>query len=147
MNQKNLSAKEYLQQIQLLDININQNLERLAEMKTDALFVGCTNYDRERVQSTMTGNKTCNDITRYLTLEESINKEIDHFVNLKNQIISEIRSLRISKYVEILYKVYVQNKSLKTSSVEMNLSYSYVLELYHQALTAFENIYTDLKYL
>ena len=147
MNQKNLSAKEYLQQIQLLDININQNLERLAEMKTDALFLGGVNYDRERVQSTMTGNKTCNDIARYLALEESINKEIDHFVNVKNQIISEIRSLRISNYVKILYKVYVQNKSLKISTVEMNLSYSYVLELHQQALAAFQNTYTDLKYL
>lgn len=144
---KKLTAKKYLEQLQELDTNINQNLERLAEMKTSATCTGGIDYSRERVQTSTSGDKLCNDVTRYLAFDDEINAEIDRFVNAKNQIISEIRGLHVNNYIQVLFKVYVQFKSIKAAASEMKMSYPYVREVHRKALEMFEKTYENLHYL
>ena len=43
-DQKKLSAEKYLQQLETLDTNINQNLERLADMQINMCNVGGIDY-------------------------------------------------------------------------------------------------------
>lgn len=147
MSEKKLTAKQYLEQLQELDTNINQNLERLAEMKEDTRSTGSIDYSKERVQTSMTGDKLCNDVTRYVSLDEQINSEIDRFVNAKNQIISEIRGLHVNNYIQVLFKVYVQFKSIKVAASEMKMSYQYVRDLHKKALILFGETYKNLHYL
>lgn len=52
-DQKKLSAEKYLQQLETLDTNINQNLERLADMQINMCNVGGIDYSAERVQTTL----------------------------------------------------------------------------------------------
>ena len=144
---KKLTARQYLEQLQELDNNINQNLERLEEMKHSAAGVRGIDYAAERVQSSCVGNKLCNDVTRYMSLDVEINEEIDRFVDAKNQIIAEIRGLHVKNYIQVLFKVYVQFKSLKVSAAEMKMSYQYVRILHKNALAAFEDMYDNLHYL
>ena len=47
----------------------------------------------------------------------------------------------------MLFKVYVQIKSLKVASGEMGISYQNVRNLHKAALTKFEETYDDLDYL
>lgn len=144
---KSLSAKRYLEQLQELDTKINQNLERLAEMKEDTTSAGGIDYSKERVQTSCSGDKLCNDVTRYVSFEEQINAEIDQFVDAKEQIIKEIRGLRVNNYIQVLFKVYVQFKSIKVAASEMNMSYPYVREVHRKALDLFEQTYKNLHYL
>ena len=53
---KTLSAREYLGQLQELDTNINQDLERLDDMKTNACSTGGIDYSAERVQTSPSGD-------------------------------------------------------------------------------------------
>lgn len=144
---KKLTARQYLEQLQELDTVINQDLERLEEMKADATSTGGIDYSKERVQTSTSGDKLCNDVTRYVTLDEEINAEIDRFVDAKNQIISEIRGLHVNNYIQVLFKVYVQFKSVRQAAKEMKKSYSYVIELHNKALALFEETYKNLYYL
>lgn len=144
---KKLSAKEYLGQLEELDININQDLERLEEMKTDACSPGGIDYSKDRVQTSISGDKLGGQVTRYVTLNEYINAEIDRFADAKEQIISEIRGLHDTHYIQLLFKVYVQFKSLKVAADEMKMSYQYVRNIHKQALAAFESTYSNLYYL
>lgn len=144
---KKLTARQYLEQLQELDTVINQDLERLKEMKADATSTGCIDYSMERVQTSTSGNKLCNDVTRYVTLDEKINAEIERFVDAKNKIIAEIRGLHVNNYIQVLFKVYVQFKSVRQAAKEMKKSYSYVIELHNKALVLFEETYKDLYYL
>ena len=48
---KTLSAREYLGQLQEFDIYINQDLERLEEMKINACNTGAIDYSKDRVQT------------------------------------------------------------------------------------------------
>ncbi|MGF0017504.1 hypothetical protein [Sporofaciens sp. SGI.106] len=144
---KSLSAKQYLSQLEFIDEQINQDLERLEQMKADAYSTGGIDYSRERVQTSPVGDKLCSDVSRYIAFNEQINAEIDRFVDAKEQIIREIRELHNIYYVQILFKVYVQFKSLKAASQEMKRSYNFVLDVHKKALAAFEETHENLTYL
>lgn len=146
-DRKKLTAKQYLEQLEVLDTNISQNLERLAEMKTDARSTGSIDYSKEHVQTSTSPDKVCNDVSRYVDFDVQINAEIDRFVNAKNQIISEIRGLHVNNYIQVLFKVYVQFKSIKVAASEMKMSYPYVREVHRKALEMFEQTYKNLHYL
>lgn len=144
---KGLTAKQYLCQLEVIDEQINQNLERLADMKASATDTVGIDYSKDRVQTSTSGDKLCNDVVRYVSLNEQINAEIAEFVDAKEQIIREIRSLRKKDFIKLLYKVYVQYKSIRQASKEMKMSYSYVIEVHKKALKAFEETYKNLTYL
>lgn len=147
MSERKLSAREYLEQLEVLDTNINQDLERLSDMKTNASCSGAIDYSKDRVQTSTSGDKLCNDVARYVDFEEQINAEIDRFVDAKEQIIQEIRDLRVKNYIQVLFKVYVQFKSIKVAASEMGMSYQYVREVHKKALKTFEQTYKNLHYL
>lgn len=147
MKSEKLSAKEYLEQLEELEINISQNLEQLAEMKADACNPGGIDYSRDRVQTSVSGDKLGVVVTRYVTYNEHVNAEIECFTDAKNKIISEIRGLHNRNYIQLLFKVYVQFKSLKVAADEMKMSYQYVRNIHKQALEEFENVYSNLHYL
>ena len=140
-----LTAKQYLEQLQELDTNINQDLERLDEMRVGATCIGSIDYSRERVQASSSEGLS-DEVIRYIALDEHINEEIDRFINAREQIIKEIRGLHVNNYIQVLFKVYVQFKSIKTAAFEMGMSYAYVRELHRKALEMFEKIYKNLQY-
>lgn len=144
---KTLSARKYLEQLQTFDIYISQDIERLDDMKANACSTGAIDYSAERVQTSPSGDGLCRQVTNYVAFNEKINAEIDRFVDAKEQIISEIRGLRDKNYVHVLYKVYVQFKTVKQASKEMKKSYNYTVELHNKALAAFEETYKNLTYL
>ncbi len=144
---KNLTAREYLKQLEVLNMQIDEDLLQLSEMKTNATCTGGIDYSRERVQTSAIGDRLCTDVVRYTEFDAHINDEIDRFVDAKNQIIREIRELRDKNYIQVLTKIYVQFKSVKIASREMKKSYSYTIDLHNKALKAFERMHTNLYYL
>lgn len=146
-DKKSLSAKMYLSQLEMIDIQINQDIERLEELKADAMSTGGIDYSRDRVQTSQVGDRLCSDVSRYVAFDEEINAEIDRFVDAKEQIIREIRELHNVNYVQVLYKVYVQFKTVKVASQEMRKSYSHTVSLHNQALKAFEELHQNRYYL
>lgn len=145
--EKTLSAKKYLEQLEIIDMQINQDIERLEEMKVDAKSTGGIDYSRDRVQTSPRGDKLCADVARYIAFDEEINAEIDRFVDAKEQIIREIWELRDINYIQVLYKVYVQFKSVKVAAQEMKKSYRYMIQIHNAALKAFEEMHKNLHYL
>lgn len=89
MNNKKLTARRYLEQIQEFDIYINQDLERLEEMKVNACSTGAIDYSKDRVQTSPSGDTLCKQVTNYVAFNDKINAEIDSFADAKEQIIKE----------------------------------------------------------
>lgn len=147
MSDKKISARDYLKQLEILDMQINDDLAELHNMKLSAYSTGGIDYSKDRVQGSTVGDKLCKDVVRYTMFEEQINKEIDEFFDAKNQIIREIRDLHDKRYIQVLTKIYVQFKSVKNAAQEMKKSYSYTVDLHKKALEAFEETYKNLHYL
>lgn len=140
-----MKAKEYLQQLQRLDTVINQKIKEVDDLRLKSRSVGSIDYSKERVQTSPSGDAPfVKLIGRIIDLEVEINAEIDAFVDEKHRIINQIQALKNSKYIEILYKHYVEFKRLEVVAVEMNFTYQYVVELHGYALKDFQTTYENL---
>lgn len=146
MNDKKLTAKQYLDQLRVIDTKINQKMEELADLMTAVTSTGAIDYSKDRVQ-TSPQNAQENRICKYVDLDAEINREIDEFVDIKHRVTKEIQELNVDYYIKILFKVYVQYKTVKDAANEIGLSYQYVRDLHKKALEAFEELHTDLHYL
>jgi hypothetical protein len=140
-----MKAKEYLQQLQRLDTVINQKIKEVDDLRLKSRSVGSIDYSKERVQTSPSGDAPfVKLIGRIIDLGAEINAEIDAFVDEKHRIINQIQALKNSKYIEILYKHYVEFKRLEVVAVEMNFTYQYVVELHGYALKDFQTTYENL---
>ncbi len=140
-----LSAEAYLKQIEELDLAINQEIERIADLKLAATSSGAIDYSKDRVQTSPV-NALERQIINYVDLEDRLNQRIDRFVDAKEKVIAQIRELHNPMYIQILFKVYVQYKSLKQTAGEMGKAYQTILTNHEKALTAFEEVHENLQY-
>lgn len=135
-----MKAKEYLQQLQRLDTVINQKIKEVQDLRLQAQGTGGLDYSKERVQSSPSGDAPfVKPICRIIDLEAEINAEIDRFADEKHKIINQIQGLKNSDYISLLFKRYVEFKSLEKICVEMNFSYDYIKHLHGYALQDFED--------
>lgn len=133
-----MKAKEYLQQLKRLDTLIDQKIKELDELRSMST-VGAVDYSTERVQSSHSQDAPFVRIVyKMIELEEEINAEIDNFVDIKHLIINQIHTLKNLDYITLLFKRYVEYKSLEKICVEMNFSYDYIKHLHGYALKDFE---------
>lgn len=135
-----MKAKEYLQQLQRLDTVINQKIKEVQDLRVQMQSGGGIDYSKERVQSSPSGDAPfVKPICKIIDLEAEINAEIDKFVDEKHKIINQIQGLKNSDYISLLFKRYVEFKSLERICVEMNFSYDYIKHLHGYALKEFED--------
>lgn len=139
-----MKAKEYLLQVSLLNVKINQKQMQYDELRQSAFSTGAIQYDKDKVQTSLSGDSTGNIICKYIDLQKEINNDIDMLIDLKNKIINEIHMLSDIKFIKILYMRYIEEKRLEEIAVELNYSYQYVRELHGYALQAFSNLHSDM---
>ncbi len=142
-----MTAREYLKQLEVLDFQIHDDLIALSDMRSNASGVRGIDYSRDKVQTSPVSDRLCDDVIKYTSLDKQINEEIDRFVDAKRRIIKEIRGLHDKNYIQVLTKIYVQFKSVKTTAAEIGKSYSHTVALHNQALEKFEETYKNLHYL
>lgn len=137
-----MKAKEYLQQLRRLDTIINQKNNELADLRMKSRSIGSVDSSKERVQTSPSGDASfVNIIGRMIDLEEEIKQETKAFVCEKHKIINQIQGLKNADYISLLYKRYVEYKSLGKIAAEMNFSYDHIKHLHGYALIDFERKY------
>ena len=130
------NPKEYLRQLRRLEVCIEQRQEELNRLRE---LIGSHAIDYgERVQTSPSADSIPNEVIRRAELEADISRKIERFLQLKHKIINEIQSLDNAMYVSILYKRYVEYKSLEEIAVEMNYSYIHIKRLHGYALLEFK---------
>lgn len=141
-----MTAKQYLGQIRSLDIKIRQRKREIEDLKLSATCTGSISAQGEKVQTSASGDKLLNAVARYVDLEAEIQGMIKDMQKRRHKIISEIQSLEDSRYVEILYKRYVEFKSFDLIAVEMKYEYKWTCKLHGKALLAFEKVKNTNKH-
>lgn len=132
------TPKEYLRQLRTAEIKIEQKEEELERLKSSLESIS-TGTDSERVQTTPR-DKVSEDVPQMVDLKREIESDIKELLILKNKIINEIQSMDNPVYINILYKRYVQYKSLEEIAVEMSYSYVHIRRLHGYALIQFSKI-------
>lgn len=142
-----MTAQEYLQQIKMLDTRIKQKQEQYNRLVEKASNPGSIRYDKDIVQTSKTGDRLQKIIEQYVDLEKVIQEEQLNFEMMKHTIINQIQSLNDDRYMNVLFKRYVEYKSYELIAVEMSYSFDYVKELHRDALNFFSKKFPTLSHL
>lgn len=135
-----MKAKEYLQQLKRLDIVIKQKSKEVNDLCSKSKSISSIDYSKERVRTSPSGEASfVKLIGRIVDLETEISQEINTFLQEKHKIINQIQELNNTDYIRLLYKRYVEYKSLEHICVEMDFSYDYIKHLHGYALKDFED--------
>lgn len=116
-----MTAKDYLSQISLLDVKIDQRI-------------------KER-QGLIELADRCSKTTE---LEKDVLEIITRFELEKHTIINKIHGLNKQRHITLLYKRYVQSKNIQQIAEEMNYSYEHTVTLHSNALKEFSKLYADI---
>lgn len=132
-----MTTKEYLEQINSLTVKIEQKRQRAKEYRELALASGGFDYSKERVQTSNLGGQIEDRVIRYVALEQEIMDDEDELQDVKDRIIGQIHNLDNADYIKILYKHYVELKSLGVIAGELKISYDWVKHQHGRALQEF----------
>lgn len=139
-----MTAKEYLQQIEILDELIDTKQVELFQLRRLATSVTVP-ADREAVQTSGTSDKVGNIVAKIVDLENTINEMIDEFIDKKLDCINIIDQIHDTLQHKVLHKHYVQYKTLVEIASEVGYSYQYILEIHKAALLKVEKIMSKNK--
>lgn len=138
-----MTAKEYLQQLQKINMLINQRMREKADLSAMSKCIAAFDYAKDRVQTSPSETASfTRTIEKIVVLEEEINGLIQEYIDLKHKIIGEIQGLQNCKSIEILHKKYVEGKGLETVADEMGYTFQYIVLLHGNALKEFSNKYS-----
>ena len=140
-----MTAKEYLSELEEIKVKIQQ-LQEERQMYMEMAASISVSVNPVKVQDNSITDRVSLNTIKAADVDSKIDMEMRHLFNRTAQIIEQIRELRNALYIQILYKVYVQGKTLKESSVEMGRSYNYILASHKKALQAFEKNMVEKGY-
>ena len=136
------SAKEYLLSIKRYDTIIDAN-----QREIDALYALITRVTPVLKTDVVSGSgnqdKIGNAIAKITDLQNELNRDIDHFVDLKREAAAKLGKVTRAEYYEILHKRYFEYQSLEQIAVSMNYTYRWIRRLHGRALNVFGKIMNE----
>jgi len=133
-----ITAKKYLGQAFRLNLRITAKIEQLEHLHSLAYKV--TSILREDRASNGPSSKSPLEdaIVKIVMAENQINKDVDCFVDIKNEITALISLIQNEDERLLLELRYLCFNSWEQIAAKMNYSYSYTFRLHKQALESFD---------
>ena len=130
-----MTAKEYLNQARVLDIEIDEKVEELRRLERKSRCVSSMVIS-ERVSN---GNENNSNaiIDKIIDMQNEINLEIDRLIDLKSEIRDKINQIEIVEYRIVLTKYFINCKTLEKVAEEMNYSRANIFKIYSKAIRNF----------
>ncbi len=136
-----MTAKEYLSQIRRIDVHIDHLLKEREELERAQTFLRSPQIDGDRVQTSPSGDPPwMGYIIRWEELTNQIGEEWDRLIDRRHTTIKMLYCLNDSRYIELLYKRYVEFKHFKRIAREMHYSLDRIWHMHGEALTAFQQV-------
>lgn len=126
-----MKAINYLKQIKMLDSQINNDIDELAQL--EALATKTTSVlGGERVQASGSQQKMADCAVKIVDMKDRLAKEIDNFIDYKNnarKLLSEACDADCCRLLHLRYFMY---KTWEEIAVIMNFTYQWVSGGLHQ---------------
>jgi hypothetical protein len=139
-----MTAKEYLSELKEMLDYIQEKKDMVQGYRELATSISAPVNDI-RVQTSRTDNGR---VERYTIQAENLEREIDqdmqNYFQFQNMVIHQIRELGNTVYIQVLFKVHVQYKSIHQAAKEMGRNYHYIIGMHQKALKEFEKIHADM---
>ena len=127
-----------LKKIKQLKIRIKYLRQRAAEMRQKAMSFGSPALDKDIVQTSGAGDKMAEQVAAYLDLEREAEAVALKLTKQRQDLIDRILDLDDSRYTEVLYKYYVEEKRLQVIASEMGYTYGTIRHMIRHAEQAFD---------
>ncbi len=137
-----MTAKGYLGSPHSIKVQIAQLQESKRYFQERAASTTVP-VDRIKVRSHAIADQVGAGAVKMYTLDEEISRLYSVLWRREDNIWKMINHMRNVDYMKVLFKVYVQGKTIKQASQEMGRSYNYTLEVHKEALAAFEKKYSS----
>ena len=124
-----MTTKDYLNQISYYNKIIDNKL------------IEITQYNEERVMSSSDPDKIGCGYVRLKQMEESLDKLIDKYIDVKNKIIEQIEQINNEDYYTVLFLRYVRKFTFEKIANETDWCWRQVHRIHAKALQAFEDKY------
>lgn len=134
-----MTAKEYLSQAYLLDKHINSKLRQIEQLRTLTRQI-TPKYDSETVSHSTNTSALQETIAKLMDAEDELNAEIDHFVDLKQEIADIISEVSDSTQQLILEMRYIGFMSWDKIAETMGFTKSPVFKKHAAALSEVQSI-------
>ena len=128
-----MTRKEYLNQAYWLDRRIDSKLEQLSALKEMATKT--TSIMNDDVVSHSRNLHSLQDvISKIIDMQAEINNDIDHLVNLKQEIMQVIKEVQNPEHQILLEQRYLCFKSWESVAEELGYNIRHVYRLHDEAV-------------
>lgn len=134
-----MDAKDYLQQVEKLDVRIQNKLIECQQWR-DMAFGITASIGGERVQSSGSQQKMADAVIKCVDMEEKINSLVDALIDAKKEVISTIEKLNSPTEYDILHKRYIQFMTLQEIADRYGREYTTITTAHGRALKNVQNI-------
>lgn len=128
-----MEAKDYLKQVEKLDLRITNKLIEQQQWREIALGI-TANMDGERVQSSGAKSKMADAIEKCVDMESEIDRLIDDLIDTKKEVIQTIERLDSATEYNVLHMRYIQFKSLQEIADHYGRDYGWATTVHGRAL-------------
>jgi hypothetical protein len=134
-----LEAKDYLKQVEKLDLRIKNKLIEQQQWRDIALGI-TANMEGERVQSSGAKSKMADAVERCVDMEAEIDRLIDILIDTKKEVIQTIEGLDSATEYNFLHMRYIQFKSLQEIADHYGRDYGWATTVHGRALKNVQEI-------
>lgn len=128
-----MTAKEYLSQAYRLDQRINSKIEQVASLND--LATKCTSTLTGMPRNSNRASSTMADaVGKIIDLQNEINRDIDHLVDLKREIVTVIKAIENPEYQTLLEKRYLCFLTWEKIAVDMGYDLRWLYRIHKRAL-------------
>lgn len=135
-----METKQYLNQIERLEKQIQNKLSEIYQLKTMACSV-TVSKETDRVQTSPDKDRLGSTVAKIVDLEKETDKLVDEFVDKRNHIIGQIDSMENVDYYHILSLRYVSRNTFDDIANKTGWSIRQTFRIHGQALVEFEKEY------
>lgn len=135
-----MTTKDYLNQISYYNKIIDNKLIEITQHKELSYSISAV-VNEERVMSSPDPDKTGCGYVRLEQMEESLDKLIDKYIDVKNKIIEQIEQINNEDYYTVLFLRYVRKFTFEKIANETGWCWRQVHRIHAKALQAFEDKY------
>lgn len=128
-----VEAKEYLKQVEKLDLRIKNKLIEQQQWRDIALGI-TANMDGERVQSSGAKSKMADAIEKCVDMEAEIDSLVDILIDTKKEVIQTIERLDSATEYNLLHLRYIQGKDLQEIADQYGKEYGWATTTHGRAL-------------
>lgn len=134
-----MDAKEYLNQVKKLDLQIKNKLIERQQWMDMALGI-TSNMEGERVQSSGAKSKMADAVVKIVDMESEVDALVDRLIDTKKDVIQTIEQLTSPLQYDVLHLHYIQFMTLQAIADKYGMSYDWAKQAHKRAVKNVQRI-------